>query len=292
MNIQKIIPESREHWLAMRREHITSTDVAALFDLSPYFSYYELWHRKHRGASDELDDNERMLRGRQLEGTIAHMWSEQCNLPVVKASEYLHDDELRVGCSLDYLIVGGGILECKNVDSLAYAKTWTDTEAPPHIELQVQFQLLLSGASRAHIAALVGGNKLVTLTRMPDLELHARILEEVRKFWAQTEEPQPDIERDAGFLISTLQHAEPGKEIAPTGELNQLVMIYLGLSKQIKADQNEQEQVKAEILLRLGDAEKCRSDEWTISAGLVGPAEISYTRKPYRAFKVTKRGEK
>ena len=44
---------------------------------------------------------------------------------------------------------------------------------------------------------------------------------------------------------------------------------------------------KAELLQIIGEAEKVISDVGTVSAGIVGPATVSYERKPYRNFRFT-----
>ena len=53
MTVQTITPSSKQDWLKARTEDITSTEVSALFGISPYTTAFELWHRKHDGFEVE-----------------------------------------------------------------------------------------------------------------------------------------------------------------------------------------------------------------------------------------------
>jgi len=54
----------------------------------------------------------------------------------------------------------------------------------------------------------------------------------------------------------------------------------------IKNLELEREALKAEMLMSIGEAEKCLGDGYSITAGLVGPAQVSYERQGYRQFRV------
>jgi putative phage-type endonuclease len=179
--IERLKPESEDHWLALRTQDITSTEISALFNLSPYSTYFELWHRKKEAVVVRLEENERMKWGSRLESAIAEGIAEDHGWIVRRMDEYIRDKDMRIGASFDFSIeewkVGTatpeyekGLLEIKNVDSLVFRDGWTqdedgDLEAPAHIELQVQQQLLLTGRPVVHIGALVGGNKVQMIER-------------------------------------------------------------------------------------------------------------------------------
>ena len=66
-NIISFSPSGEDEWLKLRVKDITSTDVAALFDASPYMTKYQLFFSKRDKLISQLPDNERMFWGRQLE---------------------------------------------------------------------------------------------------------------------------------------------------------------------------------------------------------------------------------
>lgn len=294
MNIIKVIPETKNHWLELRHKNINSTEISSLFGCNPYISEYQLYIKKRNEADDILEENERMKWGNRLQDVIANGFAADNCVEIRPMNEYLYDEDLRIGSSFDYQILGEepAILEIKNVDSLVYSNSWTEDEAPPHIELQVQFQLLISGLKKAYICALVGGNKLQILEReyMPDVG--NAILNKVKKFWARTEAPAPDFEKDSDFIKSIYQYAEPNKSIIASERIELLATAYRDLNEKIKTYEGSIDAIKAEMLTIISDAEKVKGSFFTISAGIVAESQVSFTRKSYRNFRINFKKDK
>ena len=313
MKREFITPTNEAHWHAMRAQDLTSTDVAALFGLSPYRTNFELWHEKKAGEPVRIKDNDRMRWGRRLEAVVAEGIAEERGWVVRPFKEYGRLADARLGSSFDFRIIGTGgffdppddaiidqgdsILEIKTVDALAFKNGWTIeddyVEAPPHIELQVQHQMLVSGLRRAYIGVLIGGNRIEVLEREADDQVHAGIIYAARKFWdsiERNEPPAPVMPDDADAVIRLNQHAEPGKLLDARGDerVAALVARYAELGKQAKVIDDERNTIKADLLTAIGDAEKVLLDGYSISAGFVGPAEIpAFTRQGYRNLRVT-----
>lgn len=301
MNRQFITPTNEAHWHAMRAQDLTSTDVAALFGLSPYKTAFELWHEKKSGEVVRIKDNDRMRWGRRLESVVAEGIAEEKGWVALPFKDYGRLPELRLGASFDYRVDGSGpndaILEIKTVDFLAFRNGWTIeddyVEAPAHIELQVQHQMLVSGLRRAYIGVLIGGNRIEILEREADDQVHAGIIAAAGQFWASVEAgtpPAPVMPDDASAVIRMNQHAEPGKLIDARSDAHiaALVSQYAALSAQAKQVADERDVVKAELLAAIGDAEKVIVDGFSVSAGFVGPAEIpAFTRQGYRNLRIT-----
>lgn len=306
-------PADEAHWHAMRAQDLTSTDVAALFGLSPYKTAFELWHEKKSGEVAQVKDNDRMRWGRRLEAVVAEGIAEERGWVVRPFKEYGRLADARLGSSFDFRIIGTGgffdppddaiidqgdsILEIKTVDFLAFKNGWTIeddyVEAPAHIELQVQHQMLVSGLRRAYIGVLIGGNRIEILEREADDQVHAGIIAAARKFWDSIEAgtpPAPVMPDDAQAVIRLNQHAEPGKLIdaRDNAYIAELVNQYDHLGRQAKSISDERDVVKAELLKAIGDAEKVLLDGFSVSAGFVGPAEIpAFTRQGYRNLRIT-----
>ena len=286
---------STENWLMERSRVITSTEVAALFKCNPYMTEFELWNRKKSGDVVRIDETERMKWGTRLESVIAEGAGADMGVAVEPFKTFIYDDELRIGSSFDYLITGESpaIMEIKNVDGMVYRDKWIDDgetiEAPPHIELQVQFQMLVSGIHSAWIIALVGGNKIVKTPRKYNERIGQAVLKKVSEFWASVDAgaaPAPDFERDADYIVSLYDFAEPGTEMAADEHIEFMAHEYKVFSEKIKELEKQKDGVKAKLLMAIGQAEKCKGHSFTISAGVVGPAEVSYKRDGYRSFKL------
>ncbi len=312
MTIERIIPDSEAHWLSLRTLDITSTEIAALFGISPYMTKFELWHRKKEAAVVRFEANERMKWGTRLQDAIAAGIAADNGWVIRPMKEYIRDTERRIGSSFDFAVVNcdeagreydSALLEIKNVDALMFRDGWVvgddgNVEAPPHIELQVQHQLLLAGLDRASIGALVGGNSVTLIPRERDESVTQAILGRAEEFWqsiAANSPPDPDFARDAGFIARLYQHAEPGKIIDGSGnmELASLAEQYRAFGEAEKRAGEQKQGLKAQILMMIGDAEKVVGDTFSsITAGVIGPAEVSYTRDGYRNFRINWRKEK
>lgn len=315
-------PADEAAWHALRAQDLTSTDIAALFGLSPYKTHFELWHEKQAGEPVRIQQNERMKWGNRLEASVALGIAEDRGWVVRPFKEYARLPGLRLGSSFDFRVIAkisnspgygtnldpdgvgwtrddspdDAILEIKCVDFRAFRDGWTVEddyiEAPPHIEIQVQHQMLVSGLRRAYIGVLVGGNDVRILEREADPQVHAGIRAKAAEFWASIangKAPDPVMPDDAAAVIRMHQYAEPGKllDAREDAALAEQLMRYHQLGSDIKRLQEDRDVLKAELLQRIGDYEKVITAVGNISAGMVGPAEVSYTREPYRNFRFT-----
>lgn len=291
-----IVPKDRKHWLSLRTQDVTSTETAALFGSSPYSTYFELAHNKRNQTVVEIEANERMAWGSRLEKAIAEGVAEDNSWEIRKASEYIRLPEIKLGASFDYFVDDEGVLEVKNVDALMFKEGWLidesgNLEAPPHIEFQVQTQLLVSKKKYAYIAALVGGNRIVLIKREPDTLVFEAIKKSVAEFWNKVKSGEPitpDFRVDADFICKIHGFAEPGKVLDATqsADLSGLAAQYKVLGSAIKEMEEKRLAVKAQMLMTIGDAEKVLGDGFSISAGVVGPAHIEFDREPYRNFRI------
>ena len=282
-----VIPESKAHWLEMRHKNISSTEAPVLYNASPYQTLFEMYHAKRSDDLHLIQENERMVWGNRLQDAIANgVAADKCWV-IRPMKEYITLPGYRLGSSFDYMIgESEAILEIKNVDSLVFNNKWTEDEAPAHIELQVQTQMLVSGITKCYICALVGGNRIHIIERDYNPKIGESILKQAQKFWAMTAPPPIDFERDAKFIKELYSFAEPNKIIEPTERLDQLASEYKILQSSSKELTEKLDGIKAEILSIMQDAEKVKGQGYSINAGMVSESQVSYTRQAYRTFKI------
>lgn len=289
-----------------RARDLTSTDVAALFGVSPYLTPFELWHRK-RGAL-QVDDieNERTRWGNILQNAIAQGFANERGLLLRRMDQYVRMPPERIGSSFDFcsgnmpdeergtFYIEPFLVECKNVDSLAFRRGWIETdfglEAPAHIELQAQHQCLVADVKRIYIVALVGGNTLHVLERERDDVIAQRILDAAAELWARTEPPDPDFSRDA-YIVSRLHgYSSEGSVIQADDETVSLMRDYKLACAAESAAKDQKDEAKARILMRIGEAERVESDIYTLSAKMLKPVEVkAHTREGRRDFRIHER---
>jgi len=104
MAIETIEIKSQEEWLQQRAKDVTSTEVSALYGLSPYLTEFELFHNKRDQVVVRLEPNERMKWGNRLEAAIAHGAAEDQGWDISKFNVYMRDMDARIGSSFDFQI--------------------------------------------------------------------------------------------------------------------------------------------------------------------------------------------
>jgi len=319
MNTERIDYANEQEWLVARTKDLTSTDIAALpgLDVSPYLSPWELFQRKKSGEVPQIAVNERMQWGLRLQDAIAYGVAQDMGLDIRRLNSYIRMPLERVGSSFDFEILGHGeiaLMEIKNVDGAAYRESWIEEddniEAPPHIELQVQHQLLVSNRPWALLVALVGGNTVKVVRRERNVAVGEIILEKAAEFWSRVERNDPppaDFSRDARAIAKLYNRSEPGKVIEINDDVNftGLVTAYKTAQAAVKAEEVRLDELKARMLERIGTAERATGPGWSISAkevaanpGTVVTPEmvgnVIGARNGYRGFRVefNKRGGK
>lgn len=282
MTIQTIEIQNQHQWLTERAKDVTSTEVSALFGLSPYLTEFELFHQKRDAVVVKIEPNERMKWGNRLESAIAQGAAEDMGWNIAKLNIYMRDQAARIGSSFDFEIKssanGPGILEVKNVDWVQYQKNWIDDgngniEAPEHIELQVQHQMEISGFEWCAIVALVGGNEQKIVLRNRDRDIGKSIREKTGEFWnrvLQNQPPSADYTRDAEFIIKQLRRDSVEGLVAEADEqLENMIRDFEFIRKEVSDLEKIKEQRRAEILDRIGHASKVLTSFGSLSTGQV-----------------------
>jgi putative phage-type endonuclease len=309
--VTMLYPKDRDEWLALRHQFVCSTESSALEGLNPYMTALELAVAKQQPEPTEFEASERMEWGLVLQRAIATQIARRYGVKVRALNGFAKSTVARMGASFDYQIVGEddtkveddslrimyrehgpGVLEIKNVDSWVYREQWHDGEAPPHIELQVQHQLVCLGWKWAALGVLVGGNKLELLIRKYDDEVGKRLVKRVAIFWGDLERgklPDPNLPADADIIKAIYHYAEPGKvaDLQADEEFAALCKTIADANAVIKEATDRKEAAQASIILKIGDAEKALAHGYSVSAAMVAETEVkAYLRKAYRSIRV------
>lgn len=296
---------------AFRAEHVGASEVAALFDCSPYLTHFELWHRKKGNIStpdfmaEGMPNNERIEAGIRLEPAIlqwaADRWGYRLEPPIVHVSNGnglgAHPDRLAI-CPER----GPGVLEIKTVDWLI-RKKWGD-EPPANYLLQAQTGDGLTKRAWCDVIVLVGGNALERFCYDLRPKLYAEIEARVETFWQSVranDPPLPDFARDGRALAEVL--GEPTDEVIDLRHDNaadHLAAEFLAAKGARDDAETRMDVAKCELLLKIGDAGRALLPAHVIGANqtkgsagtLIAAEHVGTTlgaRKGYRRFDVKER---
>ncbi len=228
-----------ERWLAYRKTKCMASEVAAIMGKSPWTTVEDIFYEK-LGLGKERVVNENMQRGIDLEPVALAMLNEKLGIEfkpcVVESTEHHHlgasldggyfpaegtlyispsnddlDDLIDVLCTGSKLPSYIAEIKCGGEKSHSMTKHGV---IPDHYLLQIQCQLLVTGADLCFFANYFDGDIAVVEVR-PDEAMQAEIIEATREFWQRVQDldpPEPKyVEReDQDWLIavanlSTLQ---------------------------------------------------------------------------------------
>lgn len=294
---------------AFRASHVGASEVAALFDCSPWLTRFELWHRKagniatpefNAVSDDGTPDNERIYWGVRLEAAIIEAAKERygyvdrppADPPLTNGKGLGGHPDRRVICPKR----GPGIIETKMVDWLV-RKGWGD-EPPMHYLLQGNTYAGLDGVAWFDTLALVGGNKLERFCNDFRPKLYAEAERRVEAFWASVRAgtpPPADFTRDLDPIKEL--YADQGEATIDLVGDNRAAIAaaeYLAGAELEKEGKARKEAAAAELFDKLKDASFAFADGFTIKSTLVSaiperaaePGEIISGRKSYRRLTI------
>ena len=241
------------HWHELRSQHIGASDVAALFDMSPFTTLWQLWMEKSGNLPPEdLSDNKSVQAGTFLESGIANWAAHRWDMKIEKVVDYYTADDCPgMGASLDFQTDGGHPVEIK---WSAHGDGWeyegdTITCAPDNYVLQVLHQMACTDAEYGWLIALIR-NEPRRMKVPRSEEIISKIKSHVAKFWDSVragEEPPVDFDKDGEAVVRLLDFV-PMSEVTLTTEHAHLFQTYLENAAVEKEAKAKKDAAKTELL--------------------------------------------
>lgn len=173
-----------------RRKYIGSSDIGAIMGVSPYKSKRELWLEKvGLVKAEDISLQPQIIMGQELESVIREKLEAKYETKFPSKTFTINNWRAQCdGYSEDKLL----IVEIKTVGKERFEEAKRG-EIPEVYKLQIQWQLFLSGASKAVYAAFyVKDDELATVDVLPDEPLWEKLKEAADHFWncvVNNEEP-------------------------------------------------------------------------------------------------------
>jgi putative phage-type endonuclease len=241
------------HWHELRSQHIGASDVAALFDMSPFTTLWQLWMEKSgKLPPEDLSDNKSVQAGTFLESGIANWAAHRWDMKIEKVVDYYTADDCPgMGASLDFQTDGGHPVEIK---WSAHGDGWeyegdTITCAPDNYVLQVLHQMACTDAEYGWLIALIR-NEPRRMKVPRSEEIISKIKSHVAKFWDSVragEEPPVDFDKDGDAVVRLLDFV-PMSEVTLTTEHAHLFQKYLESAAAEKEAKAKKDAAKTELL--------------------------------------------
>lgn len=195
------VTANREQWLAMKKNKVSSSNIAAIAGLSKWRSPLEVWAEWTGKEPNTFQGNRFTQLGNLLEPFVADLYSERTGREVRRANALYANKEYPFAVvSPDYFEVRDddtlGVLEIKT-GTLRQIKHWTDGRCPEEYIAQLQFQLGILDIDHGTLTAFLGLDTDEDYTHpfQFDAEMFALLIERAEEFLDLVKR---DVPPDAG----------------------------------------------------------------------------------------------
>lgn len=253
---------AKDAWLEKRKHYITGTDAGKLIGVSPWGGKFAVWLDK-TGRAAPVVETPAMRAGKKFESAILQMYAEEMNCKLEHVDGYnliTCDKYPRLGASLDgwnhdlQIPVDAKNIKWKNEK---WGDAWTD-QFPEYYKAQLQVQMMVTGATFAHLAVMFSGQDFFIYSMEYDEDMAQKILDASDEFWPFVERdkmPEADGSDEATeYIKSEFSRGDAAAVKEPTEEILEALK---GLQK-AKLDEKDAQTRKAEfenrIKLFMGDA--------------------------------------
>lgn len=213
----------RPAWLARRRTGLGASDAAAIVGKDPSRGPFALYAQLTGEYDPDIGERPEVRLGRVVEGAVGELYREQTGRPVEPCRVHLRSQVVPIMlATLDAVTVIDGApapLEIKTTGSWR-AEEWADG-APPRPWWQTQAQMLVTGARKASIAALIWP-RVVWLDVERDDAAIAYLVRCAEDLWARVQRrdpPPPDPSPATRAALASMWPADDGSTVVLPGSL-------------------------------------------------------------------------
>lgn len=260
--------------LERRRMFITATDVPCIIGVNKYKNAYDVYVEKTQSLQP-WDGNNATEAGNLLEPAIL-AWASK-KLGSINPGEWRVHENGILAATLDGILPNGEVVECKS-HGICGPTNWDDwgkegtDDIPDVYALQVQTQMLVTGAARTWVPALIGGRGFVLYTMEKNEDIHELIMDITNRFWNRVQDRNPP-EGTPHLEIMKRMDRVAGKAITID---DSLAIQYLRACEDAKEANDAKEAAQEALLAAIGDAE----------IGKWHGGEFTYKQQTRKAYQV------
>lgn len=191
---------SKDEWLDHRRKGVTGTDVSAIFGMNQYKSAYQCYQDK-LGLLPEIEDNNRMRMGRDMEDVVAKWFVEDTGFRVENRYAIFQSAQFPwMLANIDRWIVGQkAVLECKTAMYMFQKEQWGESgtdEVPDSYLFQIYHYMIVFGVRTGYLAVIFTDTKEFRVYKFNlNEDLAQQIIDGTMDFWHENvlAKVEPDL---------------------------------------------------------------------------------------------------
>lgn len=253
---------NKDAWLEKRKHYVTGTDAGKLIGVSPYGGKFAVWLDK-MGRAAPVVETPAMKAGKKFESAILQTYAEEmnCKLEHVDGYQLITCDKYpRLGASLDgwnhdlQIPVDAKNIKWKNEK---WGDAWTD-QFPEYYKAQLQVQMMVTGATFAHLAVMFSGQDFFIYSMEYDEDMAQKILDATEEFWPYVENdqmPEADGSDEATeYIKSEFARGDAAAVKDPTEEILEALKDLQKAKLDEKDAQTRKAEAENKIKVYMGDA--------------------------------------
>ena len=262
----------RQEWLRWRTKGIGGSDASVVAGINRHRSAFQLWLEKTGQVQPEETWNDYAHFGTVLEPVVKKEFTRRTGLKVRAKHAVLQSAEYPfMLADLDGVVYENGemcIFEAKTAS--AYKQDAWEKGVPEEYQLQVQHYMAVTGAKKAYVAALVGGNHFFYHVVARDEELVALLIRLEKAFWEENvlggKEPTADGSEATTDFLNERYGTANGQTIELPEEALGLCRSFDTLTEQLAALKEQRDAVANQLKSYLKENE----------AGTVGGRTVTW----------------
>ncbi len=257
MSEELILSPSDPQWHERRREVYTASDMGVLFGIPGFGgrTLSDVWYEKRFGLVGDSSTASTRL-GQRMEPLILDEAEVELQTKIIDRQMWCVDGQ--IGATLDGRCLSNGWPVEAKTSGLLWRpdEEWGDggDEVPSAILLQVQAQILVTGADQAWVAAVIGGRGFV----MYEVARHDGLISEMKRrtgeFIESLKTETPPVEPPQIETLKRLRR-QPEKVLPRSDAIEELWSQFEEAKATAKASESEKERIQRLLLASLGDAE-------------------------------------
>ena len=260
---------AREEWLRIRKTGLGGSDAGAVCGLNPYVSPMAVSRDKVSDETD-LEDNEAMRQGRDLEEYVAQRFMEETGLKVRRSNKMYRSVEYPwMIADVDRMVAGGEAgLECKTVS--AYNKDrWADGGIPVHYLLQCYHYMIVTGCRTWYLAAVILGQDFQYRRIEYEEETAQNLIALESDFWNNHVRPRhmpdPDGSKSCDEVLEQYFRQRGKAEAIELVGFDQKLELRQEIEETMKLLETEKRQIDQEIKVFMGDHPVARNERFKVT---------------------------
>lgn len=263
-------PQEREKWLAQRKLGLGGSDIAAIFNKSPWTTPYGLWLDK-KGLVPPKEETPAMMFGSAMEDAIAQMYFNKEGRRLRKIKESMaHPDPRFSHCRAtpDYLDDANLDAPILSVKFAPYSREkWGEEGSdaiPDYYLLQSIWEMEVCDRENTDVAVSFGKPEAHYYYVARRREFGAYLLKTAEEWWrkhiVEGVEPPVDASQEATDYLTKL-YSHPKKEVKKADAGVGAVMVELAsISDSVQLLKKRSDAIKNELRAFMGDFEILEGD--------------------------------